>query len=132
MKEQIDNPYERMDQEGHDEFIRLALHELPLTEQEASAIADACNGCLLMPGAGWQVLWAEVYDADRLDGLGAKWGVDANALARRIKDSSLGARYALAVAIARFWRSPKLNELSALELFNEVGIRIRKEKGQCQ
>jgi hypothetical protein len=59
-------------------------------------------------------LWAEVEDADRLDGLGAKWGIDAHALAARLRDLSPGARMAILDAVERFWTHADLPTDEAL------------------
>jgi hypothetical protein len=83
---------------------QLEIESLHLSRGEACGICDALNGTIL-DESGWQCLWAEVADADRLDGLGEKWSIDAQALAARIRDASPGAKLALAEAVEEFWRS---------------------------
>lgn len=87
---------------AHEEFVRLALADLKLSRGEACAVCDANNGCFVSDG-GWQHLWANVADAGRLEALGEKWDVDVEALAGKIRAADLGAQYALAVAVKRFW-----------------------------
>ncbi len=82
---------------------RLEIELLGLTRNECCAICDALNGTVL-DDFSWQSIWAEVADADRLDGLGQKWSIDAQALAGRLRDSSPGAKLAVAEAAEEFWR----------------------------
>jgi hypothetical protein len=83
---------------------QLEIASLALTRSEACAICDALNGTILDEHS-WQSLWCEVYDADRLNGLGEKWEIDAKQLATRIRDASPGAKLALAEAVEEFWRA---------------------------
>ena len=95
-----------------------------LTEAEWCAICDALNGYWLDggdSGAGVRLAWAEIEDADRLDGLGAKWDVDANALALRLRDATAGQQVAVAEVVQRFWQRPELPTAEALRL---AGARI--------
>jgi hypothetical protein len=93
--------------------VRDELAALRLTRDEACAICDALNGTHLdehMP----RFLWAEVEDADRLNGLGAKWEIDALALAVRLRSLSPGACMAIVDAVERFWAHADLPTDEAL------------------
>lgn len=83
---------------------QLEIGSLRLTRDEACAICDTLNGTLI-DDSSWQSVWAEVCDADRLDGLGVKWKIDAQALAGRLRDASPGAKLAVAEAAEEFWRA---------------------------
>ena len=90
-----------------------------LSEAQWCAICDALNGYWLNggdSGAGVRLAWAEIEDADRLDGLGAKWGVDAGALAGWLREATAGQQVAVAEVVQRFWQHPDLPAREALEL----------------
>ena len=78
-----------------------------LTLAEWCAIMDALNGVWLQStdrdAAFLASVWAEVYDADRLNGLGGKWQCDAKALAERIRDYDYATVVALVDAVERWW-----------------------------
>lgn len=80
--------------------IRAALN---LSRAEAMALLDALNGCHLMPLILGGHAALEVHDADRLNGLGEKWGIDAQDLARRIAALPQFARAAIEWWAAAFW-----------------------------
>lgn len=109
-----DDEYAVFDAAALLDFVRAEIGGLGLTEAEASAIADANNGALLMSPACWLAVAANVADADRLSGLGERWGVDAADLARRIHAAGRGVQFALAWASARFWRRTDLPTPQAL------------------
>jgi len=79
-----------------------------LTLAEWCACMDALNGVWMQAQSTEEaglltVVWAEVYDADRLDGLGVKWGCDARTLAERIREMDYAATVALVDAVERWW-----------------------------
>jgi hypothetical protein len=98
-----------------------------LTEAEWSLIADVLNGCSALIGTGGAdqaaYVWAEVADAGKE--YGYKWGVDTVALASALQGLSFAGRCAVWDVAARFWASPKLNEMPAAELLREVGAKIK-------
>jgi hypothetical protein len=77
-----------------------------LTLSEWCAVMDALNGIWLHDTSPLTSIWAEVYDADRLNGLGQKWGVDAKALAQRIREYDYATLVALVDAVERWWAIP--------------------------
>lgn len=91
-------------------LLRAALDPLraTLAPGEAKAILDALNGVGLLVEAGAGVLGEhvalEVHDADRLAGLGAKWGLNARALAARLAELPRVQRAALELWAADLWR----------------------------
>jgi len=95
-----------------------------LTEAEWCAVCDALNGTILDARAGadpLRLLWAEIADADRLDGLGAKWGIDAPALVTRLQEMGYPELVAVAEVVARFWSRTDLPRLEALR---QAGARL--------
>ena len=98
------------------------------TEAEWCAIVDANNGFGVWLTSGidpYQILWANVYDPE-LDGIDEKWGVSCRDLADRIRALPLAGKAAVWDVAARFWASPRLNEISALDLLKEAGAKIKE------
>jgi len=88
-------------------YLEIVRRDVPeLAEAEWCALCDALDGYWMegAPEPGLRFAWASIADADRLDGLGDKWGVDAQALAARVRDLPTGALVALAEVVERFWR----------------------------
>lgn len=107
-----------------DRYLQIVARDGPQwTRAEWSAVCDALNGCWLADEAGIRLIWAEVADADRLNGLGGKWDVDASALARQIRAMPHGQRVALAEIVERFWTYCGRETEDALRL---AGARIRE------
>lgn len=104
-------------------YIDIIARDCPaLTEAEWCAVCDALNGYWMEGGdMGIRMAWAEVADADRLTGLGKKWGIDAQALAEHMQCMSAGGQAALAEVVERFWQRPELPTREALE---RAGARI--------
>lgn len=101
-------------------YSYVVEHDTPtLSEAQWGAICDALNGYWLNggdSGAGVRLAWAEIEDADRLGGLGAKWGVDAEELAAWLREATAGQQVAVAEVVQRFWQHPDLPAREALEL----------------
>lgn len=82
-------------------LLRDSIREVELTPGEAAYICDCLNGTIFGEHF-YSLVWAEVADAEE-DGLGEKWGVDAKALADRLRGASLGCRMAIVDAAERAW-----------------------------
>lgn len=99
-----------------------------LSEPEWSAIVDALNGCGAWLSAGGVdpagMVWAELYDSEP-DGIGEKWGVEVRELAERLRALPFAGRCAVWDVAARFWASPRLNEIDTLALLIESGAKIK-------
>ena len=93
----------RRDLERYYYLLRRALPTF--TEPEASLIVDACNGWLIEPHTA-PLLWAEVDDAIRMDGLAEKWGVDGASLVARLRALTPFESLAVADAAERFRLAP--------------------------
>ena len=111
-----------------DRYQAITADAMPsLSEAEWSLICDALNGCGVWISTGgpdpFLMLWAEIYDSEQ-DGLGEKWGVDIQALARRLRELPLAGRAAVWDVAARFWAHPKFDKLEIRELLLEVGAKI--------
>lgn len=104
-----------------------ACPELPLAEW--CAIVDANNGCGVWLSAGgpdpFASLWANVADSEP-DGLDEKWGVSCRDLAEHLRTMPLAGKAAVWDVAARFWASPRLNNLGFEELLVEAGAKIKK------
>lgn len=87
-------------------YYHLLTGALPeLSEAEAMAICDVCNGYVSgdnpkSPG----LMWVSVDDAIRGDGLADKWGI-ATDFGERLRAMPEIARIALVDAAERFWRT---------------------------
>ena len=78
-------------------------HKPDMSEAEWNACRDALNGVWLRDALSLSAIWAEIYDADALNGLGAKWGIDAKALAHRVRDMNAAEKVALVEAVENWW-----------------------------
>ena len=98
-----------------------------LTEAEWCAIIDinSSDVALAYGDDNYQYLWARLHDSEA-DGLSEKWGISCRDLADRIRQLPLAGKAAVWDVAARFWASPKLNEISALELLKEAGARVKE------
>lgn len=83
-----------------------ALREIDLTENEAMLIVDALNGVLIGADAG-ALLWANIADSIRLDGLDEKWSVDGPALVEKLQAMTATQAMAVLDAAERFWQQPE-------------------------
>lgn len=105
-----------------DRYLQIVAHDSPTwTLAQWSAVCDALNGCWLSDEANIRFAWAEVADADRLNGLGAKWGLDAIALAEQIRAMTHGQRVALIEIVERFWQR---TDLPTAEALKSAGAKI--------
>lgn len=107
-------------------YLEIVRRDVPeLSEAEWCVVCDALNGYWMegAPELGLRFAWANIADADRLDGLGRKWGVDAQALAVRIRDLPMGALVALAEVVERFW-APQPSGRLAREDLEGAGARL--------
>jgi len=100
-----------------------------LSEPEWSLICDVLNGCGALLSSGGHdhavMAWASIADAEQ-DGLGEKWGVKCMEVAEKIRALPLAGKIGVWDVAARFWASPRLNELSTLDLLIESGARVAK------
>ena len=94
--------YLQSDREALSSFVRAMLRGFPLTRAEASALCDANYGATL-PQDAWHGLATAILDMPAWE-LSRKWKIDANSLAQRVLANDQGTRFALAVAVADFWR----------------------------
>ena len=106
----------KRDLERYYDMLRRALPAF--SEAEASLIVDACNGWLVEPHSA-PLLWAEVDDAIRSDGLATKWGVDGPALVARLRALTPFEALAVCDSVERFWRHP---EIPTDENLRRVGL----------
>lgn len=77
-------------------------HKPNLSEAEWNACRDALNGVWMSDTLSLSSVWASVYDADD-DGLGAKWDIDAKALAERIRSMDKAAIVSLVEHVEQWW-----------------------------
>ncbi len=104
----------------YQEIVRRSMPEL--TEKEWFACADALNGVWLSDAAGMYLgeIWIEIADSDRLNGLGEKWGIDAQDLARRLRGMPFAAVLAVVDVVERLWAQPQSNWSDRLRLLGAL------------
>ncbi len=99
-----------------------------MAEAEWSAICDTLNGTWInaddTQSDPARFLWAEISDADRLYGLGEKWGIDAQALASRIQSMDYSQQCAIIEVVTRFWKSENLNKIPMADLLINSGAKL--------
>jgi len=122
-------------------YLAIVEEQRPaLARQEWLAIFDVLNGAALdnvraesdsrgMPS--WAGIAIEIADADRLHGLGGKWGIDAQALARRIAGMPETARIAVVETAERFWRLCHLRDGEALDLATSHPATWPEDRNFC-
>jgi hypothetical protein len=99
------------------------LDRLDLTRAEWLAILDANNGVAIYVGDSLpaSMIWANVADTR---GLGAKWGVDQDALVKRLRALPRSTLIAIVEACDRFWsRSTEPTE----QALAAAGIKPKEE-----
>lgn len=108
--------YAALDMQAVDAFVRTQLAAaFPVSRAEACALCEANNGSMLLPDHYWMGLAANIEDTPA-SSLSEKWECDASALAARIFAADRGTQFALAWAVAQFWRRCELDTDEALRL----------------
>ncbi len=87
------------------DLYRRAIQETSLPLAEASLLVDCLNGSL-MDARGAGMLWANVQDGIKFDGLDEKWQVDGKALVEKLRGLTQVQCLALVDAAERFWALP--------------------------
>ena len=90
--------------ERYYEVLRRSLATVKLSEAEAGLLCDALSG--IVRAGPVALLWAEVDEAIRADGLDAKWGIEGPVLVAKLRGLSYAQALALVDAIERFWLGP--------------------------
>lgn len=84
-------------------YYELLGHSIPtFTVNEAMLIVDALNGVLLR-AESISILWANVADGIRHDGLAEKWEVDGATLVERLRNLTYFEAMAIGDAVERSW-----------------------------
>lgn len=78
-------------------------HRPTLTEAEWNACRDALNSYWMGDADSIKLIWATIADADHIDGLGAKWKIDAQSLSSRIRQMTPAELVALVEAVETWW-----------------------------
>ena len=87
---------------GH--YSRMTAEAAPaLTTGEWFFLMDMLNGTFIEDNTG-DHLWADISESGRLDGLGEKWEVDAEAFAAKIRAMPHAARCAILDVVLRYWK----------------------------
>lgn len=77
-----------------------------LSVAEWKLICDVMNGVWTSDGGPHlPLIWAEVSDGIRIDGLDKKWNVDGGALVERLRTLTQGQTIAVLDEVERFWRA---------------------------
>jgi hypothetical protein len=114
----------------------VRLHEImslecpALTVNEWMVICDALISTVLdTENSATDIarnMWAGVADADRLDGLGEKWNIDAQALSERLRDMSYLQQCAIIEVVSRFKQVDTSREWDCdQQMLEHCGARIR-------
>lgn len=69
-------------------------------------------------------LWSDIAESGKLDGLAEKWEINTESLSQRVRAMSYAQTVAILEVVAKFWRSPKLNDMEMTNLLNECGAKI--------
>jgi hypothetical protein len=88
------------------DLLSAALERVSLTDPEALLICDTLRGTWLDTPT-ISLLWTEVEDACRLEGLDQKWAVDGAALVDRLRGMGLAELHSIADAAERFHLEPE-------------------------
>lgn len=99
----------KRDLERYYAMLAATLQTVDLSEGEALVLCDCLNG-ILHESFSIGLLWAEVDEGIRFDGLGTKWAVDGPALIEKLRSLTLAQSYALIDAVERWWRGPYRDE----------------------
>lgn len=83
-------------------LYKHALRDIPLSVGEACLLCDVLNGTMMDANSA-VLLWAEVSDGVRLNGLDRKWDVDGKAFVARLRALDHIHALALIDAAERFW-----------------------------
>jgi hypothetical protein len=103
-------------------YLYLLQVSLPkFTENEAMLIVDAMNGVLLDYHTA-SLLWANIDDAIRLDGLAEKWQVDGPTLVARVRSMTPFEQWAIYDAVRRAWNSETYRIDNMEERVHKVGL----------
>jgi hypothetical protein len=99
-----------------------------LAEAEWLMICDMLNATVLdadhRDADPARFLWADIAESGKLDGLAEKWQIDTEALSQSVRNMRLAEQIAILEVVARFWRSPRLNEIPAADLLREAGAKL--------
>ncbi len=95
----------KRDLERYYSLLERTLPTLGLSKEEVCLVADSLNGTLIEPHT-LSLVWANVDDSIRLDGLDEKWGVDGEALVGKLRAFTPLQATALVDAVERFWIGP--------------------------
>lgn len=103
-------------------YALLAGSAPTLGSNEAKLVMDALNGSL-MTNESIRLVWAEVDDAIRHDGLDRKWGVQGEELVEYLRSLSLAETFALVDCIERAWLIQSQPDAPDLEeTLQQVGL----------
>lgn len=72
-------------------------------------------------------LWSDIEEADRIEDLGEKWGIDAKALSSRLREMPYCQKCAIIEVVSRFWLGNDRQEWeSDEERFIYFGAKIKE------
>jgi hypothetical protein len=110
-----------------DRYAEVVRRDVPeLRAGEWMYLVDMLNSTWLEPAAVIHVIGDDVEEAEELDGLGAKWGVDPRSLAARVRGMTAGERTAMAEVVERWWGYAHGRVITDWrESLVEVGARVR-------
>lgn len=99
-------------------LYQRALSEISLSIPEACLIVDALNG-VIMDTITAPLLWAQIEEAVRTDGLDKKWEIDGEKLITKLKSLNITQSLAVIDAAERFWELPDEERNNLAEAIKE-------------
>lgn len=111
----------------HKEISKLATPSL--TKEEWLAICDACNGTFMIPenAESDPARFISTELTDPLRGLGNKWGIDAEVLAKKLDEMDYVTQVAVHEVVQRFWETAD-NSSCHVEALKIAGANIKYEE----
>lgn len=93
--------------ERYEEILKQARTNLLalLSEKEMALIIDVLNGTLFSEPVSIHMVYGEVEDGVRMEGLDQKWEIDGPALIEKVHNLGYPEKVALVDAAERWWKS---------------------------
>jgi hypothetical protein len=106
---------------------QATLNELKgkFTKAEILAICDNLNGTLLVPNYQYQaqIFWANLNEANELDGLFAKWKLDAVGFETKVLSLTAAQCFFIQQAVSKSWET-NLDTSDTNEKFRELFAKL--------
>ncbi|MBE2190109.1 MAG: hypothetical protein IAE98_11640 [Candidatus Kapabacteria bacterium] len=111
----------RRDMERYYKMLKYTIREAEFTQDEAFLICHALKGTLF-DDLTIRLMYASVEDAIKHEGLDKEYDVDGAELVVKLKHLSVGALYAVADAVERWWLINHTDNTNNAEKLKSVGL----------